>query len=128
MKNAIQLLKALSDEIRLRLIRVLLDVEWCVCELADALEVEQSNLSRHLAVLKHAGLVRARKEGKWVYHHIAEDARPVLKRLISALDDLDLPRAQVDRERLEQRFAMRVGGKCCLGYGELPPSTVQKEG
>jgi ArsR family transcriptional regulator len=122
MKDVLQLLKALSDETRLRLAKVLLDNEWCVCELADALEVQQSNLSRHLAVLRHAGLLSDRKDGRWVYYTIARDAKPRLRKLLSAIGDLDSPRAQLDAERLQQRLAIRTNGKCCLGYGELPRS------
>lgn len=122
MKETVRVFKALADETRLRLLKVLMRGEFCVCELADALEVEQSNLSRHLAALKGAGLVSDRKEGLWVYYTVAKDAKPLVKRLLATFSDLDTPRTHLDWERLQQRLQMRVDGKCPLGVGKLPPS------
>ena len=121
-KEIVQVLKALADETRLRVLKVLMQSEFCVCELVDALEVNQSNLSRHLAVLKNAGLVSDRKEGLWVYYTVAKDAKPLVKKLLTTFGNLDTPRTRLDWERLQQRLQMRVDGKCPLGSGKLPPS------
>lgn len=59
---------ALSDETRLRIVAMLADGERCVCELAEALGAAQSRLSFHLKTLKKAGVVRDRREGRWVYY------------------------------------------------------------
>ncbi len=59
---------ALSDETRLRILGLLSRGERCVCELAGALDAGQSRLSFHLKVLKDAGLVQDRREGRWVYY------------------------------------------------------------
>ena len=59
---------ALSDETRLRLLELLRAGEQCVCDLTDSLETGQSRLSFHLKVLKDAGLVTDRREGRWVYY------------------------------------------------------------
>lgn len=126
MKEVVRLFKALSDETRLRLLKALMEGEFCVCELVDALEVEQSNLSRHLATLKSAGLVRDRKEGLWVYYTVAKDAKPLLKRLLAAFGDLNTNRTRLDWERLQERLKMRVDGKCPLGAGKLPPSRKKR--
>lgn len=64
-------LKALGDETRLRIVALLSHSELCVCHLETALSLPQSNTSRHLAVLKAAGLVEARREGSWVYYRLA---------------------------------------------------------
>jgi ArsR family transcriptional regulator len=59
---------ALSDETRVSIIERLRFGERCVCELTDALDAAQSRLSFHLKVLKDAGLVTDRKEGRWMYY------------------------------------------------------------
>ena len=61
---------ALSDETRLDILHQLKDGELCVCELTDALHAGQSRLSFHLKVLKEAGLIHDRPEGRWVYYSI----------------------------------------------------------
>jgi ArsR family transcriptional regulator, arsenate/arsenite/antimonite-responsive transcriptional repressor len=63
-----RLFHALSDETRLAILEMLRAGERCVCDLQDALEAAQSRLSFHLKVLKDAGLVRDRKEGRWSYY------------------------------------------------------------
>src|SRR5512145_172388 len=74
MKRYVEGLKALADETRLRIIRLLLanQTATCVCELVDALEERQYNISRHLQVLEVAGLLEAEKDGRWVYYRVAE--------------------------------------------------------
>lgn len=68
--NAAQLFHALSDETRLAVLDMLRSGERCVCDLQDALDAAQSRLSFHLRVLKEAGLVTDRKEGRWSYYSL----------------------------------------------------------
>jgi ArsR family transcriptional regulator len=72
--RAAQLFHALSDETRLDIIEMLRDGEQCVCELQNELDAAQSRLSFHLKVLKDAGLVDDRKEGRWSYYRISPAA------------------------------------------------------
>jgi ArsR family transcriptional regulator len=65
---------ALSDETRLDIVQMLCDGERCVCELTDSLDAAQSRLSFHLKVLKDAGVVTDRRQGRWVYYALAESA------------------------------------------------------
>ncbi len=67
-RRAAQLFHALSDETRLSILQRLRIGERCVCELTDALDAAQSRLSFHLKVLKDAGLVTDRREGRWMYY------------------------------------------------------------
>jgi ArsR family transcriptional regulator, arsenate/arsenite/antimonite-responsive transcriptional repressor len=62
--------KALADPIRGRVLNLLREQELCVCDLSEQLEVAQSKLSFHLKILREAGLVRARQEGRWVYYSL----------------------------------------------------------
>ena len=73
-ERAVALFHALSDPIRLSILQLLRGGERCVCDLQDDLETAQSKLSFHLKVLKDAGLVSDRREGRWSYYTIVPDA------------------------------------------------------
>jgi ArsR family transcriptional regulator len=64
---------ALSDEARVRIVEMLSHKERCVCELEEVLGIAQSRLSFHLKVLKDAGLLADRKEGRWMYYNLQRD-------------------------------------------------------
>ena len=64
------LLRALAEPIRLQVVLALQDGERCVCDLTGDLDLAQSKLSFHLKVLKEAGLIRARQEGRWMYYRL----------------------------------------------------------
>ena len=72
--RAARLFHALSDETRLGILTMLGDGERCVCDLQAALDAAQSRLSFHLKVLKEAGLVTDRKEGRWSYYTLVPEA------------------------------------------------------
>lgn len=80
-----ELFHALSDEARLEIIRILLDGEHCVCDLQDHLDVAQSRLSYHLKVLKDAGVVTDRREGRWSYYTLNREAIVEAERLLASL-------------------------------------------
>ena len=65
---------AFADPTRLQIIELLLSGERCVCELTDSLRAAQSRLSFHLKVLREAGLVSDRRDGRWVYYTLLPDA------------------------------------------------------
>ncbi|MNX60109.1 HTH-type transcriptional repressor AseR [compost metagenome] len=73
-----RLFKALGDEVRLRLLHLVKDQEVCVCDLVDVLGMPQGTLSHHLSVLSQAGLVTARKQGRWNYYQATPLARAPL--------------------------------------------------
>jgi ArsR family transcriptional regulator len=66
-----KILKALADAIRLRILSLLSSREMCVCEVMVALDLTQPTASHHLRILENVGLVKDRKEGKWVFYSIA---------------------------------------------------------
>ncbi len=68
MNGHIQLMKALADPTRLKLLKLIMDTELCVCELQELLQISQPAVSQHLAKLKSAGLVTERKAGMWTYY------------------------------------------------------------
>ena len=80
-----ELCHALADETRLDILDRLKEGERCVCELTDALQTGQSRLSFHLKVLKDAGLIHDRPEGRWIYYLIDSDAVEKLEYLVASL-------------------------------------------
>jgi ArsR family transcriptional regulator len=81
------LFKALADRTRLRLIQMLGDEELCVCDCVEVLKTNQPKVSRHLAYLRRAGLVTARRDGKWTYYRLVEPADPHAAKIIQELRD-----------------------------------------
>jgi ArsR family transcriptional regulator len=79
------LLKALADPLRLQVIEALAGGERCVCELTDDLGLPQSKLSFHLKVLKEAGLLVDRQEGRWVYYSLQAEAIEQLRAWLARL-------------------------------------------
>ena len=84
-KKAVALFHALSDETRLELLDCLKEGEQCVCELMDSMKAAQSRLSFHLKVLKDAGLVEDRREGRWMYYRLSAQAIEDLEDLVDSL-------------------------------------------
>ncbi|HSN04802.1 MAG TPA: metalloregulator ArsR/SmtB family transcription factor [Nitrospira sp.] len=76
---------ALGDETRLEILAQLRGGERCVCELTEAIETGQSRLSFHLKVLKEAGLIKDRPEGRWIYYSIHADAMEELEDMVRLL-------------------------------------------
>ena len=79
--------KAMGDENRLTILSILKDGERCACKLQEALLISQPTLSHHMRILLDAGLVNARKDGKWIYYSLSEDGTQQAKALLcSALN------------------------------------------
>ena len=70
MEDLLAVFKALTDETRLKIIKLLEQGELCVCDIVAALNMQQSKVSFHLGVLKEAGLLQDRKQGKWTHYRI----------------------------------------------------------
>jgi ArsR family transcriptional regulator len=98
--RAAAMFHALSDEIRLDVVGLLLDGERCVCELMAELDMAQSRLSWHLKTLSDAGIITGRREGRWNYYSLNADAIAEARSLLDAIK----PTAR--------RSALRSGA-CC---------------
>ena len=96
--------RALEDRTRLRILNLMSSEEVCVCFFVEILKTHQPKISRHLAYLRKAGIVGARREGPWMHYRIVEPADPdaarVLRDTLSWLSND--PEMQRDRERLEK--------------------------
>ena len=97
------LFKALADATRLRILGLLLTGEVCVCHIHDALKIPQSKASRHLAYLRRARLVAARRAGTWMHYRLATLSDPVLATIEQAVTHAlqHQPIVQKDLARLE---------------------------
>lgn len=101
MPDVAHLLAALADPTRLGALRLLWDgQEHCVCELMDRLGATQSRMSRHMAVLKQAGLVAARRDAQWVRYRLALALPAPHRRLLQAALDLMPHAAQMSAQDL----------------------------
>jgi ArsR family transcriptional regulator len=99
------LFKALADTTRLRILALLGAGEVCVCDIYETLRIPQPKASRHLAYLRAAGLVEARKEGLWVHYRLADPADPVARTILDATRHCltHLEAIGRDQERLARR-------------------------
>jgi DNA-binding transcriptional ArsR family regulator len=82
-----KIFKALSDINRLKIVQLLKEGELCACELTFVLSNSQSTVSHHLSVLKNAGLIKERKEGKWSYFRLSDGAIIELLKQVKLLVD-----------------------------------------
>lgn len=72
MEDIAQIYKALSEPMRLRIMMLLMKGELCVCDLMEVLEEPQSKVSRHLAYLKHSGLIQGKRVGTWMHYFLRD--------------------------------------------------------
>ena len=117
--DLIKAMKALSDETRLRILRILLEKECCVCEVMQALNISQTRASRNLSALHDASFLRLRKDGLWSLYSIDKEGMreyfPELVDIVSkALEGNEV--VALDRERLQK--AKRVGPGCVRKMGD----------
>ena len=98
------LFAALADPTRLRLLNLMNGREVCVCYFVEILRQGQPKISRHLAYLRRAGLVEARREGKWMHYRIAEPRNPAAARILGETLAVlaQQPRMQSDLARLNR--------------------------
>ena len=106
------LLRALADRTRLRLLNLIDDKEVCVCFFVEILKTSQLKISRHLAYLRRAGIVSARRDGKWMHYRITQPSDVVAKRMLGDVRNWLKSDPAMVRER------KRLEGICC---GSIAP-------
>jgi ArsR family transcriptional regulator len=122
--------RALADPTRLRIVGLLAGGEICVCRIYEALRIPQPKASRHLAYLRRAGLVDARKQGLWVHYRLADPTDSTVRTILNAAVHTltHVPTARTDRSRLEKKgFQVSVDRDtvpviaCCAPPAETSP-------
>jgi DNA-binding transcriptional ArsR family regulator len=116
MTTPVTFCRALSDETRWRIVRLVMERALCVCELADILGMPQSSVSSHVQIIRKAGLLESETCGKWTYFRIARGHLALVKSLIKGLADDGGYAA--DAEKAEARLAERESS-CCPGPKKL---------
>ena len=128
--SAVRLFHALSDETRLAIIEMLRGGERCVCDLQDVLDAAQSRLSFHLKVLKDAGLVTDRKDGRWSYYALNTDRLAEGTEILGGLAAPGAARTSVKLHALERVSSATpsLGGDKAAGASRRRPSVDTRDG
>lgn len=108
-----RMFRAFSDRTRLRILYMLQAGELCVCDIVEVLGVPQPTASRHLAYLRRAGLVRARKDGLWVHYRLAPAKSDLHKKLLECLTCCLAGVPELQRDA--QRVRLLSSDKTCCG-------------
>lgn len=87
--------KALGDPVRLEIVRKLVGRELCVCDILETFKLSQPTVSHHLKVLKYAGLVSDRKDGKWVYYRLDNENVGKMVEMLAGLNAGEEPETRV---------------------------------
>jgi ArsR family transcriptional regulator, arsenate/arsenite/antimonite-responsive transcriptional repressor len=121
--------QALADGTRLRILGLLMGGEVCVCNLHESLGMSQPKVSRHLAYLRRAGLVSARREGLWVHYRLASATDPVVSPILEAvthaLGHVDVVRR--DTRALEKTTGCAIPPQPCNpSLGCCAPATAPR--
>jgi ArsR family transcriptional regulator, arsenate/arsenite/antimonite-responsive transcriptional repressor len=111
-----RIFRAFSDRTRLRILSLLKQGELCVGDLVAILKVPQPKVSRHLAYLRHARLVKTRESGLWIFYSLARAETPFHRKMIECLGACfgDVP--EIARDAGKAR-ALRKSGGCCPDNG-----------
>lgn len=99
-KELLNILKAVADESRLRILCLLNQRELCVCEIEEVLATSQSNISRHLTKLKDRGLIDSKKQAQFVIHGISQimmDKYPFITALLNQASSMDKIQKDIDK-------------------------------
>lgn len=114
MRDLLRLFRALSDETRLRMLKLLLKRELCVCEIMQAMDVSQSRASRNLGVLEDAGILRSWRVGAWVHYAVDEAwAQGPGRDIVSLLDRSANQDPEVSQDARRLKDAVRAGLRSC---------------
>ncbi len=116
MQDLIKTMKALSDETRLRILKILLERECCVCEVMQALDISQSRASRNLGILQDAGFLKARRDGAWMLYSVDwETANRYATSLAKLLRDSPISNEVLTQDKERLKHAVRIGPGCRKG-------------
>ena len=109
MRDLMAVIKALSDENRMRIVMALGDRELCVCQIVELLELAPSTVSKHMAILKRARLVESRKDGRWMYYRLADrEVPPEVPGVLSLASDALAGDSQIRRDARRLRQILKI--------------------
>jgi len=113
MHDLIKTMKALSDETRLRILKILMEKECCVCEVMQALDISQTRASRNLGILQDASFLKERRDGPWIVYSVNwETANYYASSLTKLLRDSPLSNEILVKDKERLKHAQRTGPGC----------------
>ncbi|MCX8082015.1 MAG: metalloregulator ArsR/SmtB family transcription factor [bacterium] len=117
MERYTEVLKAAGEKTRLRIIRLLLESKspLCVCEIMDCLEETQTNISKHLKILKYTGIIKEEKKGKWVMYSLSPNKDDFLISVIKAIKSISCDKFNKEIKNLKKRMELRKKGMPVVG-------------
>jgi ArsR family transcriptional regulator len=100
--DMVDIFKALAEESRLRILTLLIQGEMCVCEIEASLDLAQSNASRHLTVLRNAGILSCTKQAQWTYYKLNEEFKRGNQELLNYISEKvkQLPSYETDIDQM----------------------------
>jgi len=115
MQDIMEVLRALAEDNRVRILCALKDQELCVCQLIELLGLAPSTVSKHLSILRNVRLVESRKDGRWIYYGLSRKPRlasagKILGLLFRSLDDA--PQIVADHKQLEKILKLDTEELC----------------
>lgn len=124
-KQLARLFKALSDETRLRILYILTEAnEICVCDLETVLRCPQTTVSRHLAILKNAGLVEGRREGLWILYSLTKSRDTVRRSVLKAMKQIAHSTEGFEEDRKKFHHAVEHGR--CKTFQVIMPESLPR--
>tara|TARA_Y100000590_G_scaffold454553_1_gene601561 strand:- start:50 stop:397 length:348 start_codon:yes stop_codon:yes gene_type:complete len=110
----LEIFKALSEETRFRIIFILRNAknELCECDIADILDVPQYNISKHLNILDSAGMIKKRKEGRWIYLSLSDSLDKFKSSVINSLGHLNSELINEDLTKMKHFLISTSGNRC----------------
>ena len=113
MEKFTNVFRALSDKTRLRILHLLTfsKKELCICEIMDSLKLAQYNISKHIRELKLAGLVKEKKEGRFVFYSMVNPKTGFARNLLKTVESIPEKNFLNDTTQLKKRLLLRKNGK-----------------
>ena len=117
MDELINIIKSISDKTRLRILHLLIKSgrELCICEIVDSLQLPQPNISNHIRELKIAGLVKEKRNGKFILYFVDKLQDRFMENIKEAVNSAPEKYFIEDDKRLRKRLSLRINGKIVIG-------------
>ncbi|MCM8818793.1 MAG: metalloregulator ArsR/SmtB family transcription factor [Candidatus Omnitrophica bacterium] len=112
-----EIIKAIGERTRLRIVRLMMEanVPLCVCEIMDCLGETQTNISKHLRILKLTGIVKEKKIGKWVMYSLVPYKGNFMNLLFQMIQSIPSTNFRKEIRCLKKRMSLRIDGKPIVG-------------
>ncbi|MCM8820734.1 MAG: metalloregulator ArsR/SmtB family transcription factor [Candidatus Omnitrophica bacterium] len=117
MERYVEIIKSMGERTRLRIIKLLMltNAPLCVCEIMDCLGETQTNISKHLRILKYNGIIKENKKGRWVMYSLSPHKEKFISLLFEAVGNIPLTSFKKEMRCLKYRMSLRKNGQPVVG-------------